>query len=238
MIIQVKNKNEKVGIIMGDVRNWVWIFPLIGSILTAISIFTPAAALYIGGTLVEYNWIHGFYVNPDGAMGANTGFVDIPGVLIPGIISAGIIAVCTLIMFITALTHRREDTPGSWLVLGILLIIGALIFIIGAEIGLAIDREIEYGISGVSFWENRTPGFAVIAPFIASGLAILAFILGRSLGKGEVAIRPVSAAVPPPTPAATPVEAPGGFSFCPECGQKITAESQFCTNCGYELRKT
>ncbi|TET57808.1 MAG: hypothetical protein E3J52_09660, partial [Promethearchaeota archaeon] len=108
---------------MTGIRDYIWILPFIGSILAAISIFTPAAVWYSGlGQYLQY--MTGFYV----VLGGGTpsfGFVDIPILIIVGVICLILIITCTIIMFISSLTHRKRDAPASWIVFGILFIGGA-----------------------------------------------------------------------------------------------------------------
>ena len=232
---------------MTGTRNYIWILPFIGSILTAIGLFTPAAALPAGG-LTELFWMHGFYVVVGGGT-PDPGFVThIPGLMAVGISCMVLILVCTIIMFISSLTHRGQDAPGSWLALSILLIGGTIFFIAGAELAFRIYNLINYDVFDISFWQHRTPGFAVIAPFIGGGLAILGFIISKATREGEVEITPISKDVvpdskelPPAEKEISPAVSPSdeGFRFCPECGQEISSsEDKFCLSCGFELKQT
>ena len=231
-------------------KNFAWIFSLVGGLLSMFSLLAPASYATehtMGYSFSEYFWMWGFRVYDFEPIGSGTMWIYemkpewlaiILGVF--GLISTLLILISGLVLFITALTSRKSGYNGAWLAMGILLIVGALFYIISYQIafGTYTSGEELWEYEWVNWWDTYDPGFPVIAPFIGGGLAITGFIVGKVLGKGEVVIRPVSAAVPPPIPAPTPVEVSEGFSFCPECGQKITAESQFCTNCGYELRKT
>ena len=232
-------------------KNFAWIFSLIGGALSMFSLFFPASydiSSSMGTTfndnyfmwglrLVTWNgesdtvWIYEMKPEPWGA---------ILGVC--GLISTLLILISGLVLFITALTSRKSGYNGAWIAMGILLIVGTLFYIISYANVYGAMMGNEYDEWGKSWWDNYAPGFPVIAAFIGGGLAITGFIVGRVLGKGEVAIRPVSAAVPPPvpapTPAPTPVEVSEGLRFCPDCGQKVTAESRYCINCGFDLKKT
>lgn len=226
---------------MPEVRKYIWILPFIGSIITAIGLFTPAAVLPMG-EVMELYWMHGFYLTIGGEYGPQPGFVySIPMLAIIGIGCTILILICTIIMFISSLTHRTRETPGSWLALGILLIGGTIFFIVGAEISFRINRLIFHDVI-VGFWESRFPSFAVIAPFITGGLTILGFIIGKSTTEVEIDITPISKDITPVSkeisqPVSTPIKESQGARFCPQCGLKITAgEGKFCPNCGYELK--
>jgi len=155
-------------------------------------------------------------------------------------------------LFVSSITHRQKETPGSWIALGILLIGGAIYFIAGVEIGVAIHWFNEFETYGytpewISFWNdyNYNPGFAVIAPFIGGGLALLGAIIGKSIGKQEGIGKPKAApkvekpapVAERPAPTPTPVtEEAKVVRFCPECGTKIEqADSTFCSACGHKF---
>ncbi|MFX1375630.1 MAG: zinc ribbon domain-containing protein [Promethearchaeota archaeon] len=230
---------------MTEVKDYIWICPFIGSIIAVIGLFTPAAALSLGVQTHLY-WMHGFYLIVGGGSHSSGFYTGIPAVLGIGISCTIILTVCTIIMFISSLTHRGKKTPSSWLALGILFIIGTIVFIAGVESASRMYGLINYGYP-ISFWQNRTPSFAVIAPFIAGALAILGFIIGRTAREGEVEIIPVSKDLIPESkelprvdeeispPVSASIEE---IHFCPECGQKIaSSDSKFCPSCGFEFRK-
>ncbi|MFX0023914.1 MAG: zinc-ribbon domain-containing protein [Candidatus Hermodarchaeota archaeon] len=235
---------------MSEVRKHIWIMPFIGSIITAISLFTPTF-LY-PGTPVPGNMIirfmNGFYLIVGGGIPVPY-FVGIPSLMIVGIVSTILLVVCTIILFISPLTHRNKETPGSWIVLGILLIGGTIFFIAGTELGYFIYHIINYG-TPASFFQGAIPSFAVIGPFIGGGLSIIGFIIGKTAGgKEEVEIKPISKEQPPVVKeepqipeevvplVSESVEEPHMVNFCAVCGEKIPdAEAKFCPGCGYNLK--
>ena len=182
----------------------------------------------------------GFYVTFGSMTGPSFGFIDIPILVIVGIICTILILICTIIMFISSLTHRKKDIPGSWLALGIILMGGTIYYIAGTEMGYMMYLVLR-GYPPSSFWGYNVPSFAVIAPFITSGISIVAFIIGKSTGKEEVEIKPISKEVPPvsePISQPIPIEDAQAVKFCPACGEKIPhAEAQYCPSCGYDLKK-
>jgi hypothetical protein len=232
---------------MATVRNYIWIVPLIGSILTVISIFTPAVIFLGAPTILHY--MDGFILQVGGGFPV-PGFWHVISGLIVGISSTILIVICTLIMFISSLTHRGKETPGSWIALGILLIGGTIFYIAGTELGYFIYNIINFALPD-SFWTGGLPSFAVIGPFIGGGMSILAFIIGKSVGiEEEVEIKPISKEetplvkeTPPQasveiTPTVSePIEEPHPVNFCPVCGEKIPdVGAKFCPGCGYNLK--
>ena len=231
---------------MTETRRYIWILPFIGSVLTALGLFTPAAALPAGG-LTELFWMYGFYLVVGGGY-PDPGFIThIPGLMVLGISCMVLLVVFTLIMFISSLTHRDVEAPGSWLALGILLIGVTIFFIGGAEVAFRIYGLINFDVVDFSFWQYRNPGFAVIAPFIGGGLAIIGYIVSKATRDGEVKITPISTNATPDNTEITTIEeetppavstSSETFSFCPECGQKISStDDKFCLSCGFELKK-
>jgi len=237
---------------MAEFKDHVWLFPFIGSIIIVISLFTPAAyELY--GMASSFIWMTGFMVLTGGA-GPYTGFFAEPiggevilGYVIPGIIATVFLAICTIILFVSSLTHRGKETPGSWIALGILLIAGAIYFIAGVEIGFATYAYNEGATEHISFWNDLdyNPGFAVIAPFIGGGLTLLGAIIGKAIGREEVISKPKAipqvekpvpvTETPPPTPTPATEEVKGA-RFCSECGTKIDkVDATFCTVCGHKF---
>ncbi len=221
---------------MAEAKDYIWLCPFIGAILTGISLFTPAAYKSTGDGLV-FLWMYGFALLTGGE-GPEPDYVfthTTPGYYIPGIVATVFLTICVIILFVSSLTHRKKETPGSWIALGILLILGVIYFIVGVEIGVA-----------TSFWGeeyNYNPGFAVIAPFIGGGITLLGAVLGKTIGRQEGIVKPAAipqvekpapvAEAPPPSPTA---EEPKDFRFCTECGAKIMyKENKFCASCGYKI---
>jgi len=224
---------------MSEIRDYIWLLPFIGSILTAISIFTPAA-VYNAGLNPVFRYMDGFYIVFRPMSGPSFGFINVPILLIVGIICTILIITCTISLFISSLTHRKKDTPKAWIVLGIFFIGGTIYYIAGTEVGYLMYGLIHHD-TALSFWEYHVPSFAAIAPFITGGLSILAFIIGKSTRKEEVEIKPISKEAPPvsePVSQPIPIEDAQAVKFCPACGEKIPhAAAQFCPSCGYDLKK-
>ena len=231
---------------MSEVRKYIWIMPFIGSIITAISLFTPAIISRVSPHQLIF--MNGFYLYVGGGYPV-PGYLSIPSLMIVGISCFILILVCTIILFISPLTHRGKETPGSWIALGILLIGGTIIYIAGMELGFFI-YSIIHMIPPVSIWAGSIPSFAVVGPFIGGGLSILGYIIGKTAGvKEEVEIKPISKAEPVEVkeehkimeevtlPASEPVVEHHIVNFCPVCGEKVPdIEAKFCPGCGYNLK--
>ncbi|MFW9987892.1 MAG: hypothetical protein ACFFC3_04490 [Candidatus Odinarchaeota archaeon] len=208
---------------MPTVRNYIWILPLIGSMITTISLFTPAA-VYLSGLGTEFLFMDGFYIDFGGIMNPSFGFIHIPILLIIGIICLILILICIIIMFISSLTHRKKETPGSWLAIGIIFIGVAIFYIVGSHLGLLFYGLIRENIS-YNFWGNYVPSFAVIAPFIAGGISIVSFIIDKFTNTEDVEIKPISKEIPlvsEPISQPTVIKESQIIKFCPRCGYNLT----------------
>ena len=242
---------------MAEAKDYIWLCPFIGAILTAISLFTPAAYETHGSFVHKssFVWMTGFMIKVlHGAYDPETGFFAepftgevIPGYIVPGIIATVLITVFTIALFVSALTHRGKETPASWIVFGIFLIIGVIIYAAGVEIGVGTYWDNQGAPYHISFWNDYdyNPGFAVIAPIIGGILALLAGIIGKAIGREEGIAKPKVvpqiekpvpvAETPTPAPAPAPEEAKV-VRFCPECGTKIEqADATFCSVCGHKF---
>ncbi len=238
---------------MAEARDFIWLCPFIGAILVAIGLFTPAA-YETYGIISTFIWMTGFTLVTGGPSDPETGFFAepmggtvIPGYIIPGIIATIFLTICTIILFVSSLTHRKKEIPKSWIALGILLIAGAIYFIAGVEIGFATYWYNEGATEHISFWTDWdfNPGFAVIAPFIGGGLTLLGAIVGKAIGRPESIAKPKAvpqvekpvpvAKTPAPTPT-PPTEEAKVVRFCSECGTKIEqADATFCSVCGHKF---
>ena len=229
---------------MSGIRDYIWILPFIGSVLAAISIFTPAAVDFSGsGTWLQF--MDGLYIIIGGGT-PSFGFIEIPILLIVGIVCLILMLTSTIIMFISSLTHRKRDAPASWIVLGILFIGGAIYYIAGTEVGYMMYGMINYGMT-FSFWDDMVPSFGVIAPFISGGLSITGYIISKFTGEEQAKITPISKEATPVSteyvPLSEPISQPipseesQSIKFCPACGEKIpNADAQFCPGCGSDLK--
>ena len=231
---------------MTGIRDYIWFFPFIGAILTVISLFTPSIVFSSGINFV-LQFMDGFYIIIGGEYGPSVGFSEIPGIIIVGIISTVLIAICTIILLISALSHRRKKAPVSWIILGIILIAGTIYYIGGSQLAYFIYRIINGGYPS-SFWRGRIPSFASIAPFIGGGASILSFIVSRITGEQEVDIKPVDKEKPYENIYKAPINEEVSHSFptaenqiakfCPICGVKLeNPEGRFCPSCGSNLKK-
>jgi predicted RNA-binding Zn-ribbon protein involved in translation (DUF1610 family) len=244
---------------MGNARDYIWVAPLIAGILTLISFFTPAV-YGMGYGIQEYDWMWGLsYVSITG-YGSRTFFIPLEQptnytlpIFLSGIFPAIIILFGAIIFIFTANKVRigrktAKDCANTWIGMGIMMIIGTIIYIIGIDITMMNLAEYQYlqifppPALLPNFWSVYSPGFATIAPFIGAALSIIGGIASKTIKPREV-ILPMKKELMAPkreigvTGDEISKSTLTSFKFCPNCGHKIISqEHRFCTNCGFELR--
>jgi hypothetical protein len=243
---------------VADIKNYIWVIPLIAGILLLISWFTPSAYVSEMG-IEEYYWMWGLAHASMAGYGSNTLFFPseepskymIP-IFLSGIFSAIIILISSIILIISANIIRvgrknAKNFENLWIGIGITLFIMTIIYVIAVDITIVnyienyvipelIDEGAippgEYDVG--SFWDTYDPGFAVIAPFLSFVLIIASVIASKYVSKREREIPIIEKSIPGTEPVIT--EENKTLRYCPECGQKVMYEgSKFCPNCGYEL---
>lgn len=166
-------------------KNYVWSFPLLAGILTIIGLLSPSSAFED----IEINWMWGlryFNLLPIDE-GFNWIFELVPNDFAP------IIFICKIIPFIVLLCIsilsiflsiklRREGafqrSEKKWLICGIFFIVLGIIYLVEIEVLMRFYYDEYFGLD-ISFWENHTPGFAVIAPFVSGIVVLIGFYLNK-----------------------------------------------------------
>ncbi len=216
-------------------KNYFWVPPLIGGILSLISLATPAAYFSQMGNSI-YVWMWGFLsIKLYGYYGyiTETAFTDNMNLLIPSII-------CSLIIFIGAVTliafanmNRKgttnvQEVKNKWYFLSILLIITTAGWMIVYEVLAQVEV-------GFSWWENMDPGFGVIGIFIGAVISLIGTAVSSYMVRqGQRVITPYKQ-LPMERPNLQPLT-PTTPKFCPMCGNKImNITFKFCSNCSFKL---
>ncbi len=218
---------------MGDVRDNVWAFPLIGGIIALIAFLTPAAYLssYSGSINI---WMWGLFSITIYGYGSNTTFTQDPGELLVSILCSLIVLISIIITISKGNQARKFGEESGWLAPPILTMGGTIGWIVGMEI---ISQSY-----GISLWSMVNPGFGVIGMFLGSIVSII--------GHGvlvKVPKRPAEVIVPMKEQFMRPsISQPGELAtesgipsvkFCPMCGDKlIRLDQKFCSNCGFEIK--
>ncbi|MFX1417569.1 MAG: zinc ribbon domain-containing protein [Promethearchaeota archaeon] len=238
---------------MEESRDYFWAAPLIAGILTFISIFTPA--FYASQlTVQEYYWMWGLAYILISGYNPTTLFIlseqpiayTLP-IFLTGFIPFIMILLGSLSLLFKAYTVRKgrlsaKDSANSWIAIGIIMIIGTIIYIIGIDITMM--NYVEYQLLQIipppiilpNFWDVYSPSFAIIAPFIGAAICIIGAIASKASKPREV-ILPEKKEFMKYEKIVISSGETETFKFCSNCGYQIYRQEQrFCTNCGFELK--
>lgn len=167
-----------------DFRDFIWVFPLIGGIITLISLFTPAAFVFRMWDFVFF-WMWGLLVIHYSSIELGTfnsiTFNDNMLILIPSIISSIVIFISVIILFVSSYFCRRERNEQNIIKsrgLGpsILIIVSTILWMITIEIAFI-------GPVSISFWNTYNSGFGVIGMFLGAIVAIIGYGISRYIVK-------------------------------------------------------
>lgn len=159
------------------IRKYLWIFYIIGGILTIISILTPTSFNDTTPTLY-YVWITqiGVDVNPPAIYLLRT---DIP-LVITSTILALVIFSCSLMAITITTIYIRASLNFKKLAWKMIILAG---LIVACTLYWIIMMESFYNAYGYNHWVMNgggySPYFGVIGPFIGAGLIILGVFTKR-----------------------------------------------------------
>lgn len=214
-------------------KDYSWVLPLIGGILTIIGILLPTAYFSYSGTSWSW-WVWNLTVLGVSGYGSESVFISEIDFVIPSMITSITISLSAINLLI--LSYKTKETGLNkrdfllWSLLSSGATIGVMIYYISAMHiaffdGLIIEGEIFP--AGYSFWQVFSPGFGVILPFISAILAVIGVVVFLySLKQKETMVEHYN-------PVSIPI---GTLNYCPQCGFKLLKpDLNFCTNCGFKL---
>lgn len=223
---------------MGERKDYIWMAPLIGGILSLIAFFTPAAGVQAGFEYFRV-WMWGLisfqiYDPFWDVYERQTLFTPNPDIYIPSLICSISIFICALVLIITSASYPKrmkynKENPTIWL--------GFSLPILGFTIAWIVIMEfVGSSSSGPSFWSFMIPGFGVIGLFIGVILSLIGYGIARMHLKRKKEITKASTKDIPSSISEEKVPVQITLQFCPNCGNKILAEYQkFCINCGFKF---
>lgn len=170
---------------LAESKNYIWSFPLLAGVLTIIGLLTPSSAFED----VEINWMWGLrYFN---LLPVDEGFNWIfeltpkdftPIIFVCKIIPFIVLLAISIFSIILAIKLRKQGDfqkfERKWLLCGILLIIVAIVYLIEIEVLMRFYYDEYFGLD-MGYWENYTPGFAIVAPFISGVVILVGFYVNK-----------------------------------------------------------
>jgi len=164
-----------------------WTLPIIGGLITIISLFTPTTYDRNPGELILI-WMNQMGVrilagSPTPELWRSILWLNLFSFVIEVIIFASSIISVTLINTYRISSRSLQELKWKLLLSAVLIIISTLTWII--------MMEVAYINSPRRHWEWYSPHFGVIGPFIGSGLIIAGVILAKDVGeKKESDVKP------------------------------------------------
>ena len=156
------------------------ILAIIGGFIAIISIFTPTSYNRRYGTDLYYVWMNHLTVDIEPSPielylleSRAELFLVCFSIALLVVIFASAIILITLTNYYQKYSRPFQELKIKWLILAIIITVATLLWII--------YMEIFYSLSGATHWQNYNPHFAVIGPFIGSGLIIAAFFLTKDV---------------------------------------------------------
>jgi len=232
---------------MADIKDYLWVFPIIGAVLGIITFLAPVAAWtqsgygYYAYSLNWYYWIWGFTtISASYGPYSDTinGITENGTFLAVSIVCTIIIAIGIVALIIGGAQSKRSTEYNKNVIVissigAALLLIGPIVWLIGADWPY-IAPYTESTFAGQEFWDWFDINFGIIAPFIGAVIAIPGIIGHWYVFKYEGAIRePKGETIGDKEPLK---DKPSTLKFCPECGLKIEKEGvTFCPNCGFKF---
>jgi len=229
---------------MTDAKKYIWVFPLIGGIITLISLLTPAVSANLMGVITASLWVWDLYtftfVDTFG-----TEFVTEPLVLIPSLISTCLLIIGGILLLTTGMKLKNRNLEQvnikvPSILAGVVILIAELLWLSMVPTFFPMTKY--YGPSypgtfwslmGISF---HTAGFGIIGGFLSTAIAFGGAGAAHYYSKEREVIVPEKKEITPPIKGPTASETPE-LKFCPECGAEIEDPNiKFCGKCGFELK--
>jgi hypothetical protein len=229
-------------------KNYYWIAPLLGGVLSLIALFTPAT--YINHYDFDYQWdfyiwmwgltLSRYYSSYDNSYSSEILFMNDLSLLISSII-------CSLLVFIFAVilirsanlnrTGKKEffKARNGWYGWSALLIITTAVWMMLYEV----INQMGYYLPN---WDTMDPGFGVIGIFLGAMISIIGTAISNNLisqkQRTQISyIEKEQNKIPSSTDKGSyktqQISVP---KFCPICGNTVLIRvSKFCTECGFEF---
>ncbi len=224
---------------MADWKKFIWAVPIVGAIITFISMAIPAitTSTLRSEMMGPAPWDMDFWLIGRFKFGTLDGGVDELSDVFGGIFSVPMVAfiICfagVLIGAILAVASGVLGFRGNFrkeiaLAGGGLMVLFSLIFIIWLEVDMSLFSGDSVVVPGDVYTYKYNVGFGIIGPIIGGVLCIGSFFMDRI---------PTTERIVPETPkqpqvtAQPQAEPTSEARFCPHCGTEVPGD--FCPGCG------
>lgn len=238
---------------MTEIRNYIWVFPIVAGVLTIASLLAPALSNSYFGYISTNLWFWGLYSYNFLTIYTGTVFVTETMVLVFSLITTGILATGGILMLLSGMANKSgrfelETVRNLSLLCGVLFIISDILWLIMVPMNFPIDTYFPNPdpiTFTITFWNLSSMGVSI--PLHNVGFGVIGVILSATIAFGSTGAahyylkkRPVK--IPEKKEVIAPTKEPSPpvktkFDFCPECGAKIEDPStKFCGKCGFEFK--
>lgn len=160
------------------IQSYFYIFPIIAILSIVIALITPTAVYInsVSGVLIEIwdFWMFGYTNYYYYETGYRVFWTSAPFPLLASVILTSIVSI-TIIHNVERVARKKYQSYNTFLGYGILLICGAILYMILEEIYLA--------FYDFQFWATFIPGFGIIGCFIGGGFLLASYFLGKNTSK-------------------------------------------------------
>lgn len=176
------------------ILDYLWIIPVIGTLLWLTSLTSPAANFSYSGfgfsiTGYFYYWGYGLFE------GSVIGFGSFSESFFPTdpIQQFGIIGMVFVLVFVGLINMRisfqvksgdidNESAAIPWLIMGAMVLVMGIIWIVMVEIMASQQvSQLTLGLFNISFWEMSTPSYGIIGLIIGGILTLATGVIGMIL---------------------------------------------------------
>ncbi len=233
---------------MAEIKEYIWIIPLIGGIIAIITLLAPAASMNIsipGSSIRADLWLWGLYNYNFMELLVGSDFIMLEVSLITTVIIAlgGILLIGSSI----GLKKNLRNIRNFSIIAGMLVLVAEILWVIIVPTGFPMEQYWgivppgftltfwSFGSGGISI-SLHTIGFGVIGGIISAVIAFVGAGAAHYYSKEREVIIPGEKEVFPTTKEPTASETPK-LKFCPECGIEIkNPDHKFCKKCGFKLK--
>ena len=238
---------------MTEIRDYIWVFPIVAGVFTVVSLLAPALSYSFLGYISTNLWFWGLYNYNFVTVYTGTVFVTETMVIVSSLITTGILATGGILLLLSGMANKSgrfelKTVRNLSLLCGVLIIISDIFWLIMVPMNFPIETYFPNPdplTITITFWNMSimgTPfplhgvGFGVIGGFISAGIAFGSMGAAHYYSKERPVKIPEKKDVMPPTKEPSP-PIKAEFDTCPECGAKVEDPStKFCGKCGFEFK--